>query len=90
MVRLAAPLGQVFGVCANEYAPDDGRVVSLDHGCGAHSESAGATPTPGAQLPVIDEMGYDLVDTAGVSMADTVFETLDHGASERSSGGDAR
>ena len=86
MVRLAGPLGQVFGVCANEYAPDDGRVVSLDHGCGAHSESAGATPSHGAQLPVIDELGYDLVDTAGVSMADTVFETLDHGASQRTSG----
>jgi hypothetical protein len=82
MVRLAGPLGQVFGVCANEYAPDDGRVVSLDHGCGAHSESAGATPNHGAQLPVIDELGYDLVDTAGVSMADTVFETLDHGAAD--------
>ena len=29
---------QLFGVCANVYAPDDGKVVSLDHGCGAHSE----------------------------------------------------
>ena len=28
----------VFGVCANEWSPSDGRVVSLDHGCGAHSE----------------------------------------------------
>lgn len=32
-------LGQLFGVCANEYAPDDGRVVAADHGCGAHSEA---------------------------------------------------
>jgi hypothetical protein len=85
MVKLAGPLGQVFGACANEYAPDDGRVVSLDHGCGAHSESAGATPSHGAPVPVIDELGYDLVDTAGVSMADTVFESLDHGASQRTS-----
>jgi len=90
MVRLAGPLGQVFGVCANEYAPDDGRVVSLDHGCGAHSESAGATPSQGIQMPVIDELGYDLVDTAGVSMADTVFETLDHGAADHTSGSDGR
>jgi hypothetical protein len=29
---------QSFGVCANMYASDDGRVVSVDHGCGAHSE----------------------------------------------------
>jgi len=90
MVRMAGPLGQVFGVCANEYAPDDGRVVSLDHGCGAHSESAGATPSPGAQAPVIDELGYDLVDTAGVSMTDTVFESLDPGAAQRGRGGESR
>ncbi|AEH07728.1 hypothetical protein FsymDg_0155 [Candidatus Protofrankia datiscae] len=38
-VRLAGALGQVFGVCANEMAPDDGRVTALDHGCGAHSEA---------------------------------------------------
>ena len=28
-----------FGVCANEFANDDGRVVTLNHGCGAHSEA---------------------------------------------------
>ena len=43
-VRLGGPLGRVFGVCANEYAPDDGRVVSLDHGCGAHSEGGARRP----------------------------------------------
>ena len=37
---LAGALRQVFGVCANEYAPDDGKVVAADHGCGAHSEAA--------------------------------------------------
>ena len=42
LTPLAGPLGRVFGVCANEYAPDDGRVVSLDHGCGAHSEAVSA------------------------------------------------
>lgn len=31
-------LRPVFGVCANEWSPSDGSVVSLDHGCGAHSE----------------------------------------------------
>jgi hypothetical protein len=39
MVRLAGPLAELFGVCANEYANDDGRVVALNHGCGAHSEA---------------------------------------------------
>jgi len=38
MVRLAGPLSDTFGVCANGNANDDGRVVSFDHGCGAHSE----------------------------------------------------
>ena len=77
-VRMAGPLGQVFGVCANAYAPDDGRVVSVDHGCGAHSE---AVFTPSAEQPlrpVIDELGYDLVDMPGVSVEETVFESLEH------------
>jgi hypothetical protein len=38
LVRLAGPLAELFGVCANGNANDDGRVVSFDHGCGAHSE----------------------------------------------------
>lgn len=36
---LAGSMGQMFAVCANEWSPDDGQVVSLDHGCGAHSET---------------------------------------------------
>jgi Protein of unknown function (DUF3027) len=35
---LAGSMRRAFGVCGNVYAPDDGRVVSADHGCGAHSE----------------------------------------------------
>lgn len=38
LVRIAGSLSGVFGVCANGDANDDGRVVSFDHGCGAHSE----------------------------------------------------
>lgn len=78
LVRLGGPLGRVFGVCANEYAPDDGRVVSLDHGCGAHSEATNPEGAYGAASPVIDELGYDLVDMPGVPMDETVFESLDH------------
>jgi Protein of unknown function (DUF3027) len=81
LVRLAGPLGQLFGACGNEYAPDDGRVVSLDHGCGAHSEAVGTVAGQDTPVPVIDEVGFDLVDTAGVSLADTVFESLDPGVS---------
>jgi Protein of unknown function (DUF3027) len=78
LVPLGGPLGRVFGACANEYAPDDGRVVSLDHGCGAHSEAVSARPGTGTVPPVIDELGFDLVDMPGVALADTVFESLDH------------
>ncbi|WP_062462006.1 DUF3027 domain-containing protein [Demequina soli] len=45
-----------FGACANEWSPDDGRVVSVDHGCGAHSETdveRGATQWPDAD-PVFE------------------------------------
>jgi hypothetical protein len=77
-VRLGGPLGRVFGVCANEYAPDDGRVVSVDHGCGAHSEGVTAATADQPLRPVIDELGYDLVDMPGVSVEETVFEPLEH------------
>ncbi len=38
LVRLAGPLALSFGVCANGDANDDAKVVSFQHGCGAHSE----------------------------------------------------
>lgn len=39
LLKMQGSLGQVFGICANEWAQDDGMVVSLDHTCGAHSET---------------------------------------------------
>jgi Protein of unknown function (DUF3027) len=77
LVRVAGPLGGVFGVCTNEYAPEDGRVVSTDHGCGAHSEASVSGSDP-VMPPIIDELGYDLVDQPGISVEETVFEALDH------------
>jgi hypothetical protein len=38
-IPIAGSLRSSFGVCANAIAPDDARVVSVDHGCGAHSEA---------------------------------------------------
>lgn len=35
--RIQGSLGTTFGVCTNEFSDTDGRVVSLDHGCGGHS-----------------------------------------------------
>src|SRR6516164_3500834 len=79
-VPLSGELGRRFGACANAYAPDDGRVVSADHGCGAHSESMADAVAARAIAPVIDEFGYDMVDLPGVSVEETVFEPLSRGA----------
>lgn len=48
-IRLSGSLGREFGVCANEHAPSDGEVVSVDHGCGAHSDVV--EPERGIDLP---------------------------------------
>jgi Protein of unknown function (DUF3027) len=61
---LAGAMRQVFGVCGNLYAPDDGRAVSVDHGCGAHSE---ALVEP-AEVPV-DELPTVYDDTEVESVA---------------------
>lgn len=63
LVPLQGSLGQVFGVCANEWSPDDGKVVSLDHGCGAHSETdvepqRSEWPDPD---PLVDELHVEIV-----------------------------
>lgn len=45
---LAAPVGEGFGACANEYSAD-GQVVSAAYGCGAHSATP---PEPRLGAPV--------------------------------------
>ncbi|WP_245916412.1 DUF3027 domain-containing protein [Nocardioides gansuensis] len=66
LARLAGPLSELFGVCANGNANDDGRVVSFDHGCGAHSEVKLARKQQ--PIPIPDHV-YD-------SLTDDEFETL--------------
>jgi hypothetical protein len=39
-VRLQGNMGLLFGACTNAYSASDGSVVSIDHGCGAHSSVA--------------------------------------------------
>jgi len=71
---LAGSLRQAFGACGNIYAPDDGRVVSADHGCGAHSEVLGEQPrTEVEELPTV----YDdsEVDAVAVSRGAGSVET---------------
>jgi hypothetical protein len=50
---LAGQLRQVFGACGNLFAPDDGRVVSVDHGCGADTEVRVEVVSGGVVLPTV-------------------------------------
>lgn len=54
---LAGWLRQMFGVCGNVYAPDDGRVVAADHGCGAHSEVLAESGPAIDELPTVYDDG---------------------------------
>ena len=54
---LAGVLRQGFGACGNVYAPDDGRVVSADHGCGAHSEVLVEQDAPIDELATVYDDG---------------------------------
>jgi hypothetical protein len=60
-VPLSGGLRQVYGACANELAPDDGRVVAADHGCGAHSEATVGADDRYLAAPRLDEAGVDVV-----------------------------
>lgn len=55
-VPLKGELNLMFGVCANKWSPDDGRVVSVDHGCGEHSE---IEPPEPSRLWVQSKPAYD-------------------------------
>ncbi|MET9427364.1 DUF3027 domain-containing protein [Streptomyces sp. NPDC003036] len=59
LVPLGGSLRLAFGVCANEFSPADGRVVSLGYGCGGHSEAAVMPKPPRPAPPVLDSMGAD-------------------------------
>jgi hypothetical protein len=63
LLPIGGRLSQAFGVCANAYSPSDGRVVSLEHGCGAHSEAAVVPSAHVPPPPVLDNLGYDVVAT---------------------------
>ncbi len=73
LVPLAGSLRQAFGVCANEFSPADGRVVSLAYGCGGHSEAAVMPKTPQPAPPVIDETRVDTLQLRA-DPADTAAE----------------
>ena len=86
LVRLGGLLGHGFGVCANESSPSDGHVVTLDHGCGAHSEGGEILSLAAAPPVVLDSVGYDslgdvVADGVPDGVGDSVAEddSLGHG-----------
>ncbi|HYN94113.1 MAG TPA: DUF3027 domain-containing protein [Pilimelia sp.] len=62
---LAGAMRLAFGACGNLYAPDDGRVVSVDHGCGAHSEVLGEPVAVVEELPTV----YDDSEVEAVAVS---------------------
>lgn len=63
-VPLSGSMRLAFGACANEWSPSDGRVVSVDHGCGAHSQTDAERRA--SEWPAIDP----LIDSAAVDTLD--------------------
>lgn len=58
-VRLSGSLGQHFGACANEHSARDCQVVSIDHGCGAHSDVVDISRGVELPRPVWDTIATD-------------------------------
>jgi hypothetical protein len=55
LLPLAGSLAAGFGVCGNELTPRDGQVVSVEYGCGAHSEAK-------VRVPLLAETGELVYD----------------------------
>ena len=89
LMKLSGSLRSEFGVCTNEWSPADGRVVHLDFGCGAHSETGqeadGEHEIPRGGGVIVDELDVEVVaeDDAGAG------ETQDDAAAGESTRSDA-
>lgn len=72
---MAGALRATFGVCANEWSPSDGRVISLDHGCGAHSETEMDQPEPlSIGRPIVDEFAVDVEGALNTAQPETAAQ----------------
>ncbi len=59
LMPIAGSVRTQFGLCANAASPFDGRVVSLNNGCGAHSETDVRRHDDDIAEPVIDDRRED-------------------------------
>ncbi len=57
--RLQGALGVTFGVCCNGFSASDGAVVSVDHGCGAHSSAQAEDAGEALPAPVWETIEWD-------------------------------
>ena len=65
LVAVGGSLGQMFGICANEFGAADGQLVAMSFGCGAHSSVAAELPPPVPIVDlVIDDQSDDLADAS--------------------------
>jgi Protein of unknown function (DUF3027) len=80
LTPIGGSIGQVFGVCANEFGAADGQIVAMSFGCGAHSSvrAEDRTPVPVVGL-VIDDVSDELED--GTSIVD--FQEIEDSESDR-------
>ncbi|RSX48807.1 DUF3027 domain-containing protein [Bifidobacterium castoris] len=96
-ISLRGDLSEMFGVCANRWSPDDGRVVSLDHGCGEHSQ---IEPPEPSRLwiqtkPAYDDVHIDIVaqspreERGEVELIETIVDAKRHGVAGGLHGADA-
>lgn len=83
-VPLTGELDRMFGVCANKWSPDDGRVVSLDHGCGEHSEIEPPEPSHlwVQSKPAFDDMHVDVIASASRKRGKGTEESEESGDEE--------
>ena len=58
-VRLQGQLGLLFGVCANAFSASEASVVSVDHGCGAHSKTVADNNAEELPAPAWETIDWD-------------------------------
>ena len=85
-VPLAGELDRMFGVCANKWSPDDGRVVSLDQEPAAQDEAEGETDKTGE--PAGDDIEAQKTVDGNAVDTEPAEEAAGDGTSQSQSAGD--
>ena len=59
-LSIAGSMRAAFGVCGNEFAPADGRIVHVEYGCGAHSEVVVKVPSLASPIGAVYDDGEEI------------------------------